>query len=106
MHPLATPSQAASLKDPSPGAPHGSSCSFRIHEAGREKAVTPTERGGRGADADNGQSANPLGARYPGTPVSAQPRRAWGFPGSSSRQALGAKIGAGVGGLAGVGDLL
>ena len=73
---LPTPPQAPSLKDPSPGAPHGSSCSFRIHEAGREKAVIPTERGGRGVDTDNGQSANPLGARYPGAPVSAQLRRA------------------------------
>ena len=71
-----TPPQAPSLKDPSPGAPHSSSCSFRILEAGREKAVIPTERGGRGADTDNGQSANPLGSRYPSAPVSAQPRRA------------------------------
>ena len=76
MHTLLTPPQAPSLKDPSPGAPHGPSCSFRTHEPGRDRAVTPAERGGRGADADKGQSANPLGARYPGAPVSAQPRSA------------------------------
>ena len=76
MHPLLTPPQAPSLKDPSPGGPHGPSCSFRTHEPGRDRAVTPAERGGRGADADKGQSANPLGSRYPGAPVSAQPRRA------------------------------